>query len=164
MRRPKPRSRVSPNRRLIKTPDPDRIGELRENIRFVGSPKHKRNPKPFGLGPFNGKRGDETLCDRDAEFSIEDYRNISGMIDRGLRAGQFSENERLIWTVADNGWIFEGRVTNPQQFEYHGYPLLTKEPIVKLVYNRFREWARDSDDKAATGAAGACKRRYRFKK
>ena len=44
------------------------------------------------------------------------------MIRRGLQAGLIGKGCRIIWAVADNGWIFEGRRTNVATNEYHGYP------------------------------------------
>ena len=63
----------------------------------------------------------------------------------------------MIWAVADNGWIYEARLTNVGQTEYHGYPVRDSEPIAEPVYRRFAEWAHTSGDQGACLAAENCK-------
>ena len=125
-------------RRLLADPDPDYIAQLRQDITYQGSSKHKQNPHLYGLTPFQGNRGDATLCDRDANFGPTHLRSIPRMIRRGLQAGLVGENG-IIWAVADNGWIYEARITNVGQTEYHGYPVRSTEPIAEIVYKRFKE-------------------------
>jgi hypothetical protein len=85
---------------------------------------------------------------------------LPAMIDRGLRAGLIGTN---LWTVADDGWIFEGRITNAVQVEYHGYPVRPGEAIAELVYRRFRSWADIAGDPADKQAAENCAALYRFR-
>ena len=98
-------------RRLVPNPAPSYIEQLQENITYQGSSKHKKNPHLYGLPPFRGDRGDATLCDRDANFQPVNLDSIPEMIQRGIEARLVGENG-LIWAVADDGWIYEARVTN----------------------------------------------------
>lgn len=82
------------------------------------------------------------------------------MIERGLRAGLIGTN---LWTVADDGWIFEGRVTNAVQAQYHGYPVRPAEAIAEPVYQRFKAWADAEGDAADKQAAENCAALYRFR-
>ena len=143
-------------------PDPDRIALLSSTIRYRGSPKHKRYPHLFGLEMFNGKRGDATLCDEHAGFSPQDMETIPEMIERGLRAGLVGK--RMIWTVANNGQIFEARLTNSNTNEYHGYPVRSFEAIAESVYRRFAEWAAANGNSSDRNAVEACLVMYEFKK
>lgn len=156
-----PRGSNNDKRRLIRAPDPGRIAALLKSVNYQGSSKHKLRPHLFGLEPFRGQRGDATLCDRDAHFRPEDLGSIDAMMKRGLRAGLVGRNE-MIWAVADNGWIYEARLTNVGQTEYHGYPVRDTEAIAEPVYRRFSEWAHTSGDQGARLAAENCKRRYGF--
>ena len=139
MRKPKKRpdlpSRRSDNdnRKLDTNPNSQKIAELLGCAHYVGSSKHKRNPHLFGLRPSNGKRGDETLCDEHAGFAPDDMQSVSAMLQRGLRAGLVGG--RVIWAVADNGWIFEARLTNVVTFEYHGYPSGVPKPSQNLFFD-----------------------------
>ena len=157
-----PRRSNNDKRRLIPDPDPGRIEALQKSVKYRGYSKHKLKPQSYGLEPFRGRRGDATLCDRDANFRPEDLGSINDMIKRGLRAGLVGRND-LIWAIADNGWIYEARLTNVGQTEYHGYPVRASEPIADAVYRRFAEWAHTSGDHGARLAAENCKRRYGFK-
>lgn len=157
-----PRHSENNKRRLLENPSQDDIARLRENVSYEGSSKHKQNPSLYGLEPFRGHRGDATLCDRDANFQPEDYGQVSKMIQRGLQAGLIGENN-IIWAVADNGWIYEARVTNIDQLQYHGYPVRDTESIAELVYQRFTEWAEQHGDQVSRQAAQSCKTLYGFK-
>ena len=87
--------------------------------------------------------------------------NHLDMIKRKLQAGLLGHND-LIWAVADNGWIYEARLTNVGRTEYHGYPVRDSEPIAEPVYRRFSEWAARTGDPGARLAAENCKSRYGF--
>ncbi len=149
-------------RRLMSNPDPEYIAQLREDITYQGSSKHKKNPHLFGLTPFQGDRGDATLCDRDANFQLANHESIPQIIQRALHAGLVGEHG-IIWAVADNGWIYEARLTNIAQTEYHGYPVRSTEPIAELVYERFRDWAQENGNQMARHAARQCKTLYGFR-
>ena len=149
-------------RRLIANPAPDYIEELRRNITYQGSSKHKQHPHLYGLTSFQGDRGDATLCDRDANFQPSDLNSIPQMIQRGLRAGLVGESG-VIWAVADNGWIYEARITNVEKTEYHGYPVLATEPIAEVVYGRFKEWVQRHGNQSARRAVQQCKMLYGFR-
>jgi hypothetical protein len=161
-RRPDIPSRNSDNnkRRLSQDTEAHDIGELLRKVRYKGSPKHKRNPKIFDLDPFHGDRGDATLCDDHANFLPRDMAKIPQLIERGLKAGLIGVNN--LWTVGDGGWIFEGRLTNAIQFEYHGYPVRPTEAIAEPIYRRFRAWAEAEGADADRKAADNCAALYRF--
>lgn len=84
------------------------------------------------------------------------------MIQRALQAGLVGENG-IVWAVADNGWIYEARITNVGQSEYHGYPVRSTEPIAEMVYNRFRDWVEVHGNQMARQAVQQCRTRYGFR-
>ena len=157
-----PRRSENTKRRLLQAPSNILIANMSNSVTYKGSPKHKRHPHLYGLPPVSGPRGDATLCDGHAGFSPLQMSVISAMILRGLRAGLIGYGN-LIWTVADDGWIFEGRQTNVATNEYHGYPLRPSEAIAELVYRRFSAWAKDHGTIQDQLAAKACKNRYGFR-
>lgn len=69
----------------------------------------------------------------------------------------------LIWTVDDNGWIYELECTNQVQNEHHGYPLRGGDATAEVVFHQFRQWANIHGTAADMEAARACERRYGFK-
>ena len=166
MKKPPKRSDIPPRnsdnnkRRLAPEVSPDRIAKLRGTVNYKGSAKHKRNPTIFGLEPFRGDRGDATLCDEHANFHPANMAAISTMIDRGLRAGLIGTN---LWAIASDGWIFEGRLTNAAQSEYHGYPGRPAEAIAEPVYRRFKAWVEVDGDDADKRAAENCANLYRLR-
>ena len=131
-------------------------------VHFRGSPRHKKDPLAFGLAISPGsKSGDATLCDEHADFTPAKAGSIPLLVRRGIRAGLVGRGN-LLWTVGDDGWIFEGRPTNVVTSEYHGYPVLEWESIARLVYRRYSEWARTSGSDQDRIAAEQCKIRYGF--
>ena len=117
---------------------------------------------PIQPAPFDGPRGDATLCDEHASFQPAQMREIPSLVQRGIRAGLIGATQRVIWTVADNGWIYEGRQTNADTSEFHGYPVRESEPIAELVYQRFVAWVDEHGDSSARHAAMSCRQRYGF--
>jgi hypothetical protein len=154
------RSQDNNKRHLFEVVDPQLIRDLMGSVTYKGSPKHKRNPAIFGLEPFNGQRGDATLCDDHANMQPRHMAQIPAMIVRGLQAGLIGTN---LWTVGDDGWIFEARLTNVLQNEYHGYPVRPSEVIAEPVYRRFRAWTDAYGGAMDKQAADNCAALYRFR-
>lgn len=155
-----PRDSDNDNRRLLDAVDQSVLALLKATINYAGHPKHKRNPHLFGLERYNGKRGDETLCDKHADFTKAKMITIPGLLQRGLEAELVGD--RIIWSVADDGWIFEARLTNRDTNEFHGYPVRPSEAIAELVFKRFANWARRHGKVQEKLAVLRCTERYGF--
>ena len=149
-------------RRLMRNPTEDLIREMLRTVSYEGSSKHKLHPHLFDLPPFVGDRGDATLCD-EAEFEPSRLPEVPALIRRGIRAGLIGHTSRILWTVADDGWIFEARKTNREATQFHGYPVLPREAIGQLVFTRFSEWARIHGSPADRSASSSCRLRYDFR-
>jgi hypothetical protein len=126
------------------SPDEDLRRSLATRVRFEGSGKHKLSPWAFGLQPAPSGE-DDTYCDGHANFSPDDLGRIPLLLQRGIWAGLIGHNDNLgdptlIWTVDDNGWIYEARITIPSQALYHGYPVLPSDAFGKIVIARFTKW------------------------
>lgn len=156
--------RKSDNEKRRLWPDPPQsvIERMLNTVWYHGSSKHKLHPHLFDLPPFLGSRGDATLCD-DADFDPDDMKDVPMLLRRGIRAGLIGHTGRLLWTVADDGWIFEARETNHATGEYHGYPVLRSEAIAQKVFRRFSRWANAQGDATERSASAFCKLRYVFR-
>ena len=149
-------------RRLLPEPESELLEQLRESVRYRCSEKHKKDPLAFELSISPGSaRGGATLCDAHAGFTPAKLLSIRRLIERGLPAGLVGRGS-LIWTVRDDGWIFEGRPTNVLTSEYHGYPVREWEAIARPIYDRCSEWARASGSGRDRIAAEQCRIRYGF--
>jgi hypothetical protein len=121
---------------------------LAQRASFEGYSKHKLQPRAFGLKPFTGEREDATFCDGHAGFAPADMTRVPTLLRRGILAGLVGHNfaqgdPTLMWTIDDNGWIYELRVTIPSRAIYHGYPVLPSEAIARLVVARYIQYVYD---------------------
>ena len=139
-------------KRKLRTPapTPDVLAALAQRARFEGSGKHKAAPRAFGLEPVKPD-ADDSLCDGHAEFMPADMARLPGLLERGILAGLVSERDAqgdpaILWTVDDNGWVYEARITTSTQALYHGYPLLPGDAFARKVISRYDEYARGHPD------------------
>jgi len=144
-------------RKLDANPALSSVAARFAGIQYEGSPKHKRHPHLFGLEPFRGERGDETLCDELAGWKPADTARVPALFDRAKRASLVGS---LLWTVDDNGWIYELQMTNAGHNQHHGYPVLPTDPFALLLVRRFAVWAGGHGTRADKQAAENCKLLY----
>ncbi|MBZ9939467.1 hypothetical protein LB518_24495 [Mesorhizobium sp. BR1-1-16] len=85
---------------------------------------------------------------------------IPALLKRAQEAGLMGN---LIWSVDDNGWIYELQVTNTGLNDWHGYPMLPSDPFARPVWLRFREWAAQHGNQVDRDAAHSCALRYGLK-
>jgi hypothetical protein len=125
------------------------LARLAERVRYEAYAKHKLKPREFGLEPMAAISEDPTYCDGHAAFTREDIGRIPGLLRRGVFAGLVGrlgapEEPRILWTLDNSGWIFEGRITHPGRAVYHGYPLLPGDAMTAKVISRFQRWLYDT--------------------
>ena len=149
-RKPPPRvlqPRLSENekRDLSPTlPSMDDRADLRARATYAGYAKHKRDPYAWGLEPFRGRAPDRTFCE-DSGLGIAAQVRIPQLLRRGIDAGLFGDLIRqgdptMLWTLDDDGWIYELRQTIPGRAVYHGYPWLPTNALGRKVIARFESW------------------------
>lgn len=104
-------------------------------VRYTGNPAHKRNPGDFNLTPPSAPRQNATLCDDAGIFTRADAKVLleagasKGLVD-GRPSGEFP---LLIWSVSDDGIVFEAELENATRGEYHGYPMPLSDPFRQEV-------------------------------
>ena len=149
-------------RRLLREPSDDLVRTMLDTVRYSGSSKHKLHPHLYDLPPFNGYRGDTTLCD-DADFDSTRMAEVPALVRLGIRAGLIGHTGRIVWTAAEDSWIFEARETNRDAAEFHGYTVLASEAIARAVFNRFSGWAAEHGTREDRSASDSCRLRYGFR-
>lgn len=162
------RSRNNANRRLIATmPTTASRAELSACVNYGAYSKHKYNPTAYKLRPYAGPDVERTYCDAHSNFGMGDFIRIPTLLNRGVMLGLWSDQSSgdvpsLLWTIDESGWIFELRITNSGQAQYHGYPILPGDAFARHVLVRAREVAfaegefpvdRDPNAQAAIAAA-----------
>ena len=145
------RSRNNANRRLIANlPTTASRLDLSERVTYGAYSKHKLNPTAYKLSPYAGQDEERTYCDAHAKFGKENLKRIPSLLVRGVMLGLWSDQKNgdapsLLWTLDESGWIFELRITNPGQTQYHGYPVLTGDAFARHVLVRARAVAFNKD-------------------
>lgn len=138
------RSRDNPKRKLMAMlPDTAARVELSSRVRYGAYSKHKFNPTAYRLTPYAGQDVERTYCDAHAHFGKDDFGRIRTLLARGVMLGLWSEQSNgevpfLLWTLDESGWIYELRITNAGQTQYHGYPILPGDAFARLVLLRAR--------------------------
>ncbi len=87
------------------------------------------------------------------------------LLMRGINAGLFGKKRKkgdpgLLWSVDDNGWIYEAQITNPGYAVYHAYPVLPNEAIARKVLVRYTDFVNQQNDPQLTASLTAARRRY----
>jgi hypothetical protein len=162
------RSRDNANRRLVTAlPSIASRTELSARVTYGGYSKHKLNPTAYRLSPYAGQDEERTYCDAHAKFGKEDLRRIPALLVRGVMLGLWSDQSNgdvpnLLWTLDESGWIFELRITNSGQAQYHGYPVLPNDAFARHILVRARavafnesEFSIDKDPGAQVAIAAA---------
>lgn len=116
---------------------------------------------------------DRTYCDGHAGFTPVDLSRIPTLLKRGILAGLWREGGAadeppdMLWTIDDNGWIYELPITNAGTAQYHGYPLLPSDAFAKQVIEVYSAWALTAtrvqlqQDPSIINAMNAAQGRYR---
>lgn len=135
--------------------DPRRLSEIAPSAavrstlagraRFAPYAKHKKNPALYGLAPWRGEQEDPSYCDAHAGFMPADIPRASALLQRGILAGLFGKSAKkgdpnMLWSVDDDGWIYEAMITNPGYAVYHAYPVLPNEAIARKVLMRYADY------------------------
>ncbi|WP_156425867.1 hypothetical protein [Herbaspirillum rubrisubalbicans] len=138
------RSRNNPHRKLIAAvPTLSQRLALSGQVSYGPSAKHKFHPVAYGLAPYQGQDVERTYCDEHANFDQSQWGQIPLLLARAVKLGLWSEQDNkgapsLLWTLSDTGWIYELRITNAGQFQYHGYPILPDDAFARHVLVRAR--------------------------
>jgi hypothetical protein len=133
------RRSFNPKRRLATNPDGTALKDLAKRVRYGGNPEHKRNPGNFGLTPPAAPRPDKTLCDEIGLFGLEEAQDL---LRRGIEVGMISEQEwngypQNVWAVTASGHAVEAQLENREAGVYHGYPMLSADPLAEEVLERW---------------------------
>lgn len=136
-----PERTYNPKRRIAPETDPEELSRLAEEVRYSGSPYHKRNPGDFGLSPPSSPRRDKTLCDGVGIYKREEAQEL---LHRGVLKGLISEQRdgrfpRNVWSVSDEGIALEAQLENKTQGTYHGYPMQQEDPFSEEVLRRWNQ-------------------------
>jgi hypothetical protein len=162
------RSRNNANRRLsANLPTIASRAEFSAQVTYGPYSKHKFNPTAYKLAPYAGPDEERTYCDAHAHFGKDDFTRKPDLLRRGVMLGlcsDWSDGDvpSLLWTIDESGWIFELRITNSDQAEYHGYPILRGDAFARHVLVRARavaftegEFPIDQDPNAQAAIAAA---------
>ncbi len=113
---------------------------LAEQASYCGNPEHKRNPGDFDLSPPSDPRQGKTLCD---EAQVFNRAVATALLKDGLRRGLASLQVRNgwpqnVWAVTEDDVPMEAMLENREIGAYHGYPMLSDDPLRDVVLARWK--------------------------
>ena len=140
------RSGDNPKRRIISSnllSDDEREG-LAARVRYVGSGHHKRNPADYGLDRTS-PRPTKSLCDADKSVLLDEAQRLlrEGII-RAMVSQLGSDGfPKYVWSVADDGKVYEAKTHPNTSGQYHGYPLEGEDDMCSYVKTVWAERCKD---------------------
>jgi hypothetical protein len=123
-------------KRVIRRLEAEACAALRDQVRYEGSPAHKKEPNNFGLTPPAAPRPDATLCD---EARVFDREVAAALWTRALERGLVNEATvgsglpKHIWVVDEAGQAFEAIHGGSRAGACHGYPIRRSDPFYGVL-------------------------------
>jgi hypothetical protein len=114
---------------------------LAERVTYGGNGEHKLHAADYGIAPPPTPRPGKTLCDAEGPFpqatalALLKAGAAKGMVSRQLRR----RLPQLIWSVADDGTVYESQLENSALASYHGYPMPAADPFRERVLEEWRQ-------------------------
>jgi hypothetical protein len=143
------RRTFSTKRRIRAAGAPPTLANLAQQVGYVGSQYHKRNPQDYGLPNPLRPRTDKTLCDEAGTIVKEQalkYLHCGicrGMVDERTTPNGFPLH---IWCVVEDH-VFEATGPAMQSTDdgpkvvYHGYPIMQGDPFREVVLSTWKQRA-----------------------
>lgn len=131
-----PKRRIAPPGRLTA----DEKKRLERDVRYIGSANHKLHPAAYGF-PRPEPRPNKSVCDMERDILLPEAKQL---VARGIQYDMFSELQadgfpKFIWSVSENGEVFEAKTDRNGTGEYHGYPLEDEDAMYKYVISVWKE-------------------------
>lgn len=131
-----PKRRISSPGRLTA----DERRQLAGAVRYVGSASHKLHPAAYGF-PRSEPRPQKSLCDMVRPILLPEAVKL---VADGIERGMFSEPQsdgfpKFIWSVSEQGEVFEAKTDRHGTGEYHGYPLEDEDSMRDHVLSVWNE-------------------------
>ncbi len=133
-----------PDRRIA---EPDLVDAatkdaLAGRLRYVGSANHKLHPGNYGFTPPQNPRPSKSPCD---EFRPILLGEAATLFRRGIELGMISPPTaggapKYVWSVGDNGEVFEAKSYGDGSAGYHGYRLDGDDRAMRA--HVLKEWKR----------------------
>lgn len=135
------RSGNNPKRRVIahEAVTPECVDSLKRGVHYIGSGHHKRNPADYGFDRAN-PRPTKSLCDANRVIAqAEAQKLIMDGISRRMFSSPLEDGwPKYIWSVSDNGEVFEAKTHPNTPGQYHGYPLADEDDMrdyISIIWN-----------------------------
>jgi hypothetical protein len=141
MKRPgnNPKRRIAPSEFLTA----DQKASLIASVTYVASGHHKRNPADYGLQRTN-PRPTKSLCDL---VRIVPQQEAQELLRMGINYGMvsshcFGDFPKFVWSVADDGEVYEAKTDAVTRGAYHGYRLEEDDDMRELVKEIWKQRCR----------------------
>lgn len=126
-----------PDRRFVPDVALNRIERetLAARITYTGSAHHKRRPGDYGFQPPVNPRPNKDVCDAKGKRQVL-LTEAQSFFAAGLRKGMVSAPgtnglPKYVWSVDENGDVFEAKARPERETEYHGYRLGADEDTMR---------------------------------
>ena len=131
-----PKRRVVPAE-LVSSADVER---LEKTACYVGSGHHKRNPADYGFARTN-PRPTKSICDMTGRVLLSSARALmlAGIKRKMMSAILEDGFPKFIWSVADDGSVYESKTHPNTSGQYHGYPLEIDDDMHAYILGEWKK-------------------------
>lgn len=136
------RTSNNPKRRVVPVElvSAEDVLRLSESARYVGSGHHKRNPADYGFERTN-PRPTKSICDMTGlvPLALAQSLMLAGIRKKMVSAILDDGFPKFIWSVTDNGQVYESKTHHNTPGQYHGYPLEKDDDMHDYIMS---EWGK----------------------
>ena len=102
-------------------------------VRYIGSGLHKLRPGDYGLSPPSNPRPSKSPCDELRPVLLAEAKLL---LQRGIEKGMVSAYQpgslpKYIWSVDEQGEVYEAKTRPERESDYHGYRIGDDETLMR---------------------------------
>ena len=131
----------NPKRRIAREAEatPEYLAWLSGQVRYTGSPHHKRIPVDYGFDKPASPRPNKSLCDANRCVVADEAQALfDDAISRGMISNYcLGEFPKYVWAVDDEERVYEAKVERGSN-SYHGCELGEDEDAMRQLV--IEEW------------------------
>lgn len=116
------------------------VERLEKNARYIGSGHHKRSPADYGFERTNPVPT-KSLCDLNGVVTLGEAQALmlSGIKKKMISPILADGFPKYIWSLTDDGRVYESKTHPNTPGQYHGYPLEKDDDTREYILGEWKK-------------------------